>query len=103
MEALYGHLQEIQPHMKLQKVRGLVVWFARLRWVLTPYRYSQPNAQSRAKIGLEIAHPFNGNMKICIKKGTFRVGGTRGHPIIPLSRENLLKEKSIDRKPAFLG
>jgi hypothetical protein len=26
-----------------------------------------------------------------------------GHPIIPLSREELLKEKSIDRKAAFFG
>jgi len=25
------------------------------------------------------------------------------HPIILLSRENLLKEKSIDRMPAFFG
>jgi hypothetical protein len=27
----------------------------------------------------------------------------RGHPIIPLSRKKLFKEKSIDRKPAFFG
>jgi hypothetical protein len=26
-----------------------------------------------------------------------------GHPIIPLSRKKLFKEKSIDRKPAFFG
>jgi len=25
----------------------------------------------------------------------------RGHPIFPLSRKKLFKEKSIDRKPAF--
>jgi hypothetical protein len=27
--------------------------------------------------------------------------GKWGHPIFPLSREKLFKEKSIDRKPAF--
>jgi hypothetical protein len=27
--------------------------------------------------------------------------GNGGHPIIPLAREKLFQEKSIDRKPAF--
>jgi hypothetical protein len=39
------------------------------------------------------------------KKGKHIVArrAVKGHPIIPLSRKKLFKEKSIDRKPAFFG